>query len=114
MKQNKVLLSRMEKEVYSRKQTLLMLLNKICEHCLTPSREENTTEEVKKSMYTTFFKIVTHQITILLFKYLSTNKVIEIIIAKFNIQNIGDRYCQAFRREGLIFGKEDFNCTTIL
>lgn len=51
MKQNKVLLSRMEKEVYSRKQTLLMLLFKICEHCLTPSKEENSTEEVIKNSY---------------------------------------------------------------
>lgn len=58
MKQNKVLLSRMEKEVYSRKQTLLMLLYKICEHCLTPSREENTTEEVKKPIINKYFKII--------------------------------------------------------
>lgn len=58
MKQNKVLLSRMEKEVYSRKQTLLMLLYKICEHCLTPNREENTTEEVKKPIINKYFKII--------------------------------------------------------
>lgn len=51
MKQNKVLLNRMEKDVYSRKQTLLMLLFKICEHCLTPSKEKNTIEEVKKKRY---------------------------------------------------------------
>lgn len=51
MKQNKVLLSRMEKEVYSRKQTLLMLLFKICEHCLTPSKEDNSTEEVIKNVF---------------------------------------------------------------
>lgn len=49
MKQNKVLLNRMEKEVYSRKQTLLMLLYKICEHCLTPSKEKRcATEEVNE------------------------------------------------------------------
>jgi len=49
MKQNKVLSNRMEKEVYSRKQALLMLLFKICEHCLTPSKEKNTIEEVIKN-----------------------------------------------------------------
>ncbi|KAE9536320.1 hypothetical protein AGLY_007109 [Aphis glycines] len=48
MKQNKVLSNRMEKEVYSRKQALLMLLFKICEHCLTPIKEKNTIEEVIK------------------------------------------------------------------
>ncbi|XP_026811427.1 uncharacterized protein LOC113552741 isoform X3 [Rhopalosiphum maidis] len=47
MKQNKVLLNRMEKEAYSRKQALLMLLLKICEHCLTPSKEKNTIEEIE-------------------------------------------------------------------
>ncbi|XP_060880963.1 GATA zinc finger domain-containing protein 14 isoform X2 [Metopolophium dirhodum] len=47
MKLNKVLSNRMEKEVYSRKQALLMLLFKICEHCLTPSKEKNTIEEVE-------------------------------------------------------------------
>ncbi|XP_025204074.1 probable cyclin-dependent serine/threonine-protein kinase DDB_G0292550 isoform X2 [Melanaphis sacchari] len=46
MKQNKVLSNRMEKEAYSRKQTLLMLLFKICEHCLMPSKE-NTIEEIE-------------------------------------------------------------------
>lgn len=51
MKQNKMLLNRMEKEVYSRKQTLLVLLFKICEHCLTPNKEENTIEEVKKKKH---------------------------------------------------------------
>lgn len=49
MKQNKVLSNRMEKEAYSRKQALLMLLFKICEHCLTPSKEKNTIEEVIKN-----------------------------------------------------------------
>jgi len=49
MKQNKVLLNRMEKEVYSRKQALLMLLFKICEHSLTPSKEKNAVEEVIKN-----------------------------------------------------------------
>lgn len=48
MKQNKVLSNKMEKETYSRKQTLLMLLFKICEHCLASSNEKNTTEEVNK------------------------------------------------------------------
>lgn len=52
MKQNKVLLNRMEKEVYSRKQTLLMLLFKICEHCLTPIKGESTIEEVNKNKIT--------------------------------------------------------------
>uniref|UniRef100_A0A2S2NWX4 MIF4G domain-containing protein A n=1 Tax=Schizaphis graminum TaxID=13262 RepID=A0A2S2NWX4_SCHGA len=47
MKQNKVLLNRMEKEAYSRKQALLMLLFKIGEHCLTPSKEKNTIEEIE-------------------------------------------------------------------
>ncbi|XP_025416182.1 uncharacterized protein LOC112687602 isoform X2 [Sipha flava] len=47
MKQNKVLLSRMEKEAYSRKQTLLMLLFKICEHCLMPTKEQTSTEEIE-------------------------------------------------------------------
>lgn len=47
MKQNKVLLNRMEKEFYSRKQALLMLLYKICEHCLSPNKEEKSIEEVK-------------------------------------------------------------------
>lgn len=45
MKQNKVLSSRMEKEVYSRKQTLLILLFKICEHCLTPGKDKDCTVE---------------------------------------------------------------------
>ncbi|VVC40542.1 Hypothetical protein CINCED_3A021169 [Cinara cedri] len=45
MKQNKVLSNRMEKEVYSRKQSLLILLFKICEHCLTPTKEEDAIKE---------------------------------------------------------------------
>ncbi|XP_050430494.1 uncharacterized protein LOC126839298 isoform X2 [Adelges cooleyi] len=46
MKQNKVLLNRMELEYYSRKQALLMLLAKICEHCLLPDKGENANAEV--------------------------------------------------------------------
>lgn len=46
MKQNKVLLNRMEHEYYSRKQALLMLLAKICEHCLILNTEENSNDQV--------------------------------------------------------------------
>ncbi|XP_050537123.1 uncharacterized protein LOC126903155 isoform X2 [Daktulosphaira vitifoliae] len=46
MKQNKVLLNRMEHEYYSRKQALLMLLAKICEHCLILNIEENSNDQV--------------------------------------------------------------------
>jgi hypothetical protein len=64
MKQNKVLSNRMEKEAYSRKQALLMLLFKICEHCLTPSKEKNTIEEVIKKLHDKSFENVINQIIV--------------------------------------------------
>lgn len=59
MKQNKILLNRMEKEFYCRKQALLMLLFKICEHCLAPKKEENTIEEVLEHYKFNFYPYLT-------------------------------------------------------
>lgn len=56
----------MEKEVYSRKQALLMLLFKICEHCLTPNKEKDTIEEVikyDKNFYNVINQIIGNTMT---------------------------------------------------